>query len=209
MDINIVNILLIVFLSFFSVVVHEVFHSITAYALGDDTAKSLGRMSFNPLKHIDPVMTIIFPIFMALSGGPIFGGAKPVPVNSNKLKFGDIGMALVALSGPVANFILAFFVYGLLHVVSFDGSFQRVLVILAQINLGFFVFNLLPIPPLDGSRVLYAVAPSSIQGLMREIERYGVLIVFSLIFIFNNHFGRYMSNAIYFLLKIFKVIFNK
>lgn len=205
---NIVDILLITSLSFLSVVIHEVFHAMTAYLLGDDTAKSLGRLSFNPLKHIDPIMTIILPVFMALSGGPIFGGAKPVPINSNKLKFGDVGMALVALSGPLSNLFLAFFAYGLFHIISFNPFIQKVLVMLIQINLGFFIFNMLPIPPLDGSRILYAVAPGAIQDFMRGVERYGLFVIFSLIFIFNNYISLYMSNAVKFLLNIFETVFS-
>ena len=92
----------------FSMVLHELAHGYVAYWLGDDTAKNDGRLSLNPLRHIDPVMTIFIPLLLALTGMPVFGGAKPVPVNSHKVRGAEWGFALVALAGPLTNFILAF-----------------------------------------------------------------------------------------------------
>lgn len=98
-----------------SMMLHELAHGVVAYKLGDDTAKTEGRLTLNPLKHLDPVLSVAMPLILFLSGGPIFGGAKPVPINTRKLKHGVWGMALVAIAGPLTNFVLAFLVFLLGH----------------------------------------------------------------------------------------------
>ena len=150
-----------------SMTVHEAMHAFMGYFLGDNTAKIEGRLTLNPLKHIDPFMTILLPLTMALLGGPVFGGAKPVPFNPNRVRYGEWGAAMVALAGPLTNFFIAFLAFGigaLMGVVSNGGlvasSFLgSVIAMTVSVNLGFFVFNMLPVPPLDGSRLLYALAP--------------------------------------------------
>lgn len=170
-----------------SMVLHELAHGFVAYKLGDDTAKTDGRLTLNPLKHLDPIMSIALPLLLLLSGGPVFGGAKPVPVDSRKLKHGAWGMALVALAGPLTNILLAFlgFLLG-----CFTGAFSlaglgtlwgRVIGSFVMINLGFGIFNLIPIPPLDGSRVLYAISPDPIRRLLEKIEPFGMMIVLILV----------------------------
>lgn len=170
-----------------SMVLHELAHGFVAYKLGDDTAKTDGRLTLNPLKHLDPIMSVALPLLLLLSGGPVFGGAKPVPVNSHKLKHGAWGMALVAIAGPLTNILLAFLGFLLGY---FTGAFSlaglgtlwgRVIGSFVMINLGFGIFNLIPIPPLDGSRVLYAISPDPVRGLLEKIEPFGMMIVLILV----------------------------
>lgn len=193
-----------------SVILHELMHGVVAYALGDTTAKDEGRLSLNPLKHIDPVISVIVPLVMVILGGPVFGGAKPVPVNSRRLKGGAWGMALVAVAGPLTNFLLAFVAFLIGH---FTGGLYDtgVLgVIFAQfiyINLGFFVFNIIPIPPLDGSRVLYALAPDGAREVMEQMERsFGVWMVFLLILVAGSALTNLMSGAIMGIMRFFLMI---
>lgn len=170
-----------------SMVLHELAHGFVAYKLGDDTAKTDGRLTLNPLKHLDPIMSIALPLLLLLSGGPVFGGAKPVPVDSRKLKYGPWGMALVALAGPLTNISLAFFGFLLGY---FTGAFTlaglaslwgQVMSSFVMVNLGFGIFNLIPIPPLDGSRVLYAISPDPVRNLLEKIEPFGMMIVLILV----------------------------
>ena len=198
-----------------AVVLHEVAHGWVAYKLGDPTAKSLGRITLNPLKHIDPMMTIILPTMLILSGSPIiFGGAKPVPVNPRYFPNPRRGMVYVAAAGPITNFILAT-IFGLaLYGVSFlptpdvDSStiIPRVLLsslifnsILVNLVLG--LFNLVPVPPLDGGRIAVGLLPAGLAKALSKLERFGLLIVFALLY-----FGiieRYLSGAIGLLAKTF------
>lgn len=171
---------------FFSMVLHELMHGLTAYWLGDNTAKHQGRLTLNPLSHIDPFMTIILPLMLFASGMPIFGGAKPVPFNPEKVRGGVWGVALVAAVGPLTNLLLAFVCCVLLAIFHLDtasGVVGLILYLGMSVNLGFFAFNILPIPPLDGSRILYAIAPDYARKFLEMIEPYGVWILFGLIFI--------------------------
>ena len=199
-----------------SMTVHEAMHAFMGYFLGDNTAKIEGRLTLNPLKHIDPFMTILLPLTMALLGGPVFGGAKPVPFNPNRVRYGEWGAAMVALAGPLTNLFIAFFAFGigvLMGVVSNGGlvasSFLgSVIAMTVSVNLGFFVFNMLPVPPLDGSRLLYALAPETARRLMEQIEQYGTLVVFLLVVLFSSAIGRVMSACISTILDIFMMIFS-
>ena len=185
----ILTILLIFVIIQLSMILHELAHGLVAYWLGDDTAKAQGRLTLNPLKHLDPVMSFLMPLLLFLSGGPIFGGAKPVPINTRNLKYGVWGMALVGLAGPLTNFLIAFvaFLIGYFTGGLFDPSIVGAIFgYIVMINLGFGVFNLLPIPPLDGSRVLYAIAPDGVRNAMQSMERYGILIVLALIILLPN-----------------------
>jgi len=185
----------------FSMSLHEMAHAYVAYWLGDDTARAQGRLTLNPLKHIDPVMSVLVPLLLALSGGPIFGGAKPVPLNFSRIKGGSFGVALVAMAGPLVNLILAYLAFCLVFYsgVSVSAGWGSYAFLAVQINLGFFVFNLIPIPPLDGSRVIYALAPQFIQSAMERIERYGLFIMLGLILIFGSFLMSFMSGAINFI----------
>ncbi len=194
----------------FSMTLHEAMHAFVGYWLGDDTAKNEGRLTLNPVKHIDPFLTIILPLGLALLGGPIFGGAKPVPFRPDQVRGGDWGAALVALGGPLTNLVLAFIFFGVWVLVGAPqtGLGAAFLLTAVSVNLGFFVFNMLPIPPLDGSRVLYALAPDFVRTGMRTIEQFGIFLVFVLVLLAGPLLGAYMAGAINFFLDVFSAIFS-
>lgn len=192
----------------FSMTLHEAMHGYMSYLLGDDTAKLQGRLTLNPLKHIDPFLTIILPLLMLISGGPIFGGAKPVPFNPRNVKYGDFGVALVALSGPLMNLFIAFISFGILRFLPDTGLITDFFMTMVMVNLGFFAFNILPIPPLDGSRVLYALAPEFIQKGMQQIERYGLFLVFGLVLLGGTILSKILVAIITFFLNVFSAIFQ-
>ena len=200
-----------------SMTIHEAMHGFVAYWLGDDTAKDEGRLTLNPIKHIDPFLTIILPVMLAIIGGPIFGGAKPVPFNPNRVRYGEWGAALVAIAGPLSNLAIAFITFGLMVVLGYGSVgglglggdlLGMILQYFVVINLGFFVFNMLPIPPLDGSRVLYALAPEFVRRGMEAMEQAGIIIVFALVFLAGSLLGQIMSSMIQAILQVFTTIFG-
>ena len=193
---EVVTLIFIIVILVFSTVLHEMAHGYVAYWLGDHTAKAMGRLSLNPMVHIDPFMSIIVPVMLYLMGGPVFGGAKPVPIDTRNLKWKEWGFALVAIAGPLTNMILSFlFFLAWYFSGGNDGSGNEILQYGILINLGFALFNILPIPPLDGSRVLYALAPDFARDFMRKIEPYGLIIVYVLIYFVGSWFSLYMINA--------------
>jgi Zn-dependent protease len=206
----IINLVIILGVILFSMTLHEAMHGFVAFWLGDDTAKREGRLTLNPLKHIDPFMTILLPLGLALIGGPIFGGAKPVPFRPDWVKGGDWGSALVALGGPLTNLVIAFVFYGIwaLSGTPSEGIGAQIIMTTITVNLGFFVFNILPIPPLDGSRVLYALAPEFVRTGMRAIEQFGIFFVFIIVLVAGSLLGAYMTGAINFFIDIFSGIFR-
>ena len=200
MNFDPVRIIIVLLIAVFSVILHELAHGLIAYWLGDKTAKEAGRLTLNPLKHIDPIMSILVPVMLYILRAPVFGGAKPVPINHHNLKGKEWGMALVALAGPLTNFLLALIAFligwfsgALQH--SPEGLLYFTFAELVYLNLGFMLFNLIPIPPLDGSRVLYAIAPDFIRDIMQKMEVYGVIIVYALILIFGEVFSSLMING--------------
>lgn len=200
MNTNILYIFIILVIVLFSVILHELSHGLVAYALGDKTAKYAGRLTLNPLKHIDPYMSILVPVILYILRAPVFGGAKPVPVNYYNLKWREWGMALVAVSGPLTNFLLAFITFlighftGLLYGIGGE-LLSFIFSEMIFVNLGFMLFNLIPIPPLDGSRVLYAFSPDFFRNFLSNIERYGVIIIYVLILLFGEVFSGLMVNG--------------
>lgn len=209
MDIMQLSIVLVVILV--SMTLHEAMHGFMAYWLGDDTARAQGRLTLNPIAHIDPFLTLLLPLMLALAGLPVFGGAKPVPFNPTRVRYGEMGAALVGLAGPMTNFLLAFMLYGIFVAIGHPGEGTlagRILITGVGVNLGFFVFNMLPIPPLDGSRVLYALAPDWARRGMEWIERYGIMLVFALVLLGSSLIGRYMVAAINFIIHIFARVFG-
>lgn len=212
----ILEIIVVLIVILLSMTIHEAMHAFMGYVLGDNTAKEEGRLTLNPIRHIDPVMTILLPLIMVVLRAPVFGGAKPVPFNPNRVRFGDWGAALVALSGPITNLVIAFIVFGVgvfSGVINSAGAVQSTIFGLiistaVSVNLGFFVFNMLPIPPLDGSRILYAVAPDSVRGIMQKIEQNGILLVMIIVVLFSDVIGQVMSGCIQAILRVFMNIFG-
>lgn len=208
-DINIIYIITVLVVILISMTMHEAMHAYASYWLGDDTARLQGRLTINPIKHIDPFMTILLPLMLAISGAPVFGGAKPVPFNPNKVRGDEWGIALVAIAGPLTNFLIAFVVFGIWALVNPQVEIiNQFFMTAVYVNLGFFIFNIIPIPPLDGSRVLYALAPDFVRKVMESIERFGVMIVFAFVLIASPLLMRFMSDAMSTILNLFLFIFG-
>lgn len=164
--------------------IHEATHAFVGHKLGDDTALEHGRVSFNPLKHIDPVTTVLLPIVtLVMFGVPILA-AKPVPFNPLRVKWDEFGAALIAFAGPLSNLAMAIVGGLVFRIVATPGLITHALTIFVAVNIGIFIFNMVPIPPLDGSRVLYAFAPEPVQEFMSRMESFGLLIVFALVIMF-------------------------
>jgi Zn-dependent protease len=160
---------------------HEMMHAFTGLKLGDTTAADEGRVSLNPLRHIDPVTTVLLPIITLIAFGVPILAAKPVPFNPNRVRFDEFGAALIAAAGPFTNLALAVIGGLLAHLAGGNDTLFNILSIFVSVNVGLFIFNLVPIPPLDGSRVLYAFAPEVVQDFMAQLESIGIFIVFALV----------------------------
>jgi len=185
----------------FAITLHEVAHGWLAWLLGDDTAKRLGRLSLNPLRHVDPVGTVAVPLVMMLLGGFIFGWAKPVPVDFERLRNPKRDMALVALAGPGANLLMAL-IWALLarFGVWLEWSYVSVPLIYMGaagifFNLILMILNLLPVPPLDGGRVLVGVLPNRWAAMVSQLEPYGMPIL--LLLLVSGMLGRILGPVIY------------
>ena len=169
----------------FAITLHEAAHGWVASKFGDHTARMMGRVTLNPVKHIDPVGTILVPaVLLILSTGFIFGWAKPVPINFNALRSPKSGMIWVALAGPGANLIMAIgwlFVFFLAIKMNIP-ILQRMADAGILINILLAVFNLLPIPPLDGSRVISALLPNPLAYRYNQLEQYGLFILIGLMY---------------------------
>ena len=202
----IIGIVVVLGVILISMILHELAHGLVAYWLGDDTAKSDGRLTLNPLKHLDPILSLALPLLLYLLGGPVFGGAKPVPVNTLRLKGGAWGMALVAVVGPLTNFLIALMAFligiatGVLTATGSDYATsdlaRTIFTQFIMVNLGFGIFNLIPIPPLDGSRVLYALAPDGARRFLSFIEQYGLVVVLILVWFGGSILSSLMYNGI-------------
>lgn len=192
--------------------IHEAAHAWTAALCGDTTAKDMGRITLNPLAHIDPIMTVVLPAFLLIvsQGQFVFGGAKPVPVNFHRLRHPWRDMSIVALAGPFSNLLLAFLFMAAAHFFIKTGLYNgaseypyaRTLDLLPSVlmqavgfNLLLTVFNLVPIPPLDGSRVMAWLLPPGLRGPYVAIERFGLLIV--ILITTSSVFMRFLHNATY------------
>lgn len=172
----------------FSAILHEVSHGLAARALGDKTAEYAGRLTLNPIVHLDLFGSIIMPIFLwiASGGGFLFAYAKPVPYNPYNLKNQQWGPAAVGFAGPATNFILAAAMAALIRVELFGVGTADFLFRVLIINVSLAVFNLVPIPPLDGSKILYALLPSKYDHIKIQLERYGIWVVLIFIFFFSH-----------------------
>lgn len=172
-----------------SVVVHELSHGYAAYFMGDPTARLAGRLTLNPVKHLDPVGSLIVPTLAYMIGGFIIGWAKPVPYNPYNLSDKRWGTAFVAVAGALSNLFIAI-IFGLL--IRFSSalgieteSFINIASIIVFINIILAIFNLIPIPPLDGSKVLFSVLPYRLDFVREFLERYWLVFIFLLLFFFG------------------------
>lgn len=179
----------------FSVGLHEAMHAFVAHKLGDRTAYDEGRVTLNPLKHIDILTTVLLPFIMIVIGAPPIFAAKPVPFNALALRYGEYGVALVGLAGPLTNLMLAVAAALVLRTGLAPGStLFDPLIIFMQINIGLFVFNMIPFPPLDGSRLLYAFAPDPLRRVMEQIEAMGFLVLLFVLILLFPVIGPVISN---------------
>lgn len=180
---SVLNLVYLVFALIMALTLHEFAHALAGNWLGDETARREGRLSLNPLAHIDPVMTVLLPAVLIIFHSPvIFGAARPVPFNPWALRWGKWGAALVAAAGPAMNLLLAIFFALWLRYVPLNGTIVPLFIAIITINVFFMVFNLIPLPPLDGSRIAYAAIPP-IRPLFDQLERHGLVIIFGLILI--------------------------
>lgn len=200
MDIIITILLIIILL--FSVIIHELAHGYTAYYLGDPTAEYEGRLTLNPIKHLDPFGSIILPILLFFIRSPIlFGWAKPVPVNPYNFRDKKYGELKVSVAGPVSNFALAIF-FGLIFrfipdsLVAITPGIGVALTYIVIINIWLAIFNLIPIPPLDGSWILFSFLPAKAERLRIFLQQYGILILMLLI-LFAGSFWFRITNSIF------------
>lgn len=171
-----------------SLSLHEVAHGWVALKCGDPTARDLGRLSLNPIVHIDPIWTIVIPAFTYMTSGMLFGGAKPVPVDFRRLRHPLRDMALVAAAGPLTNLAIAALFLVALKAADASGTYEatdllpRVLEGTVRFNIILFVFNLIPIPPLDGSRIMTWLLPAGIREPYASLERFGMFLIIALMF---------------------------
>jgi Zn-dependent protease len=175
----------------FSLTVHEMAHAWTADRLGDPLARTLGRVSFNPLVHADPIGTFLFPLLAMLGNVPLLGWAKPVPVDVRRLRYGRRGFVLVAAAGPASNLLLAFTAAALLTVLpvspvtmgetSVSAPLATLFSRAVQLNVLLAVFNMLPIPPLDGGNVLSGLLPSGLAAGFDRLRPYGFFFLYALL----------------------------
>lgn len=199
---QIADTLFVVFVIIFSAIVHEVMHGVAADYLGDKTARYAGRLTLNPIPHIDLFGSIILPVFFALSGSPIFFGyAKPVPYNPYNLRPGRFSEAIVAGAGPLSNLVIAI-VFAVLIRSGIFGAIGNILLLVVVVNVMLCFFNLIPVPPLDGSKVLEPLLPRSLQFTYTQWRSrlemnplIGMLVVVLLIYAFGGIWGTFIYSV--------------
>jgi len=195
---NFFLILVLIAILIFSIMIHEIAHGLAALWQGDWTAQQAGRLTLNPLKHLDPWGSFIIPFFLIISGvGIVFGWAKPVPYNPYNLRDQKYGPAIVGMAGPLSNLILALTAGVLMRLflvmgVSSSAFIFIVLALFVQTNLLLLIFNLLPIPPLDGSKLLFTFLPIS-EHTKQLLEQYGFVFLLLFLYLFSGVFGVIVS----------------
>ncbi len=181
-----------------SMALHELAHAWTAWRLGDPTARSEGRLTLNPVRHIDPLGTAMFGLtYFGSAGNFLFGWAKPVPVNPGYFRSPQRGMAVVAVAGPLTNFaialvLLAYFFHG---ADGLSSTVRDVLVLSIRVNVVLGVFNLLPIPPLDGSRIVGALMDDDTYRRWSALDQYGMIALLALFLLFQRPFSILLRSA--------------
>lgn len=170
----------------YSVILHEVAHGWTAKRLGDYTASSAGRLTLNPISHIDPFLTVLLPLTLLFIGSPVvLAGAKPVPINPNNFKRHNRDIALTAASGPLVNLVIAVIFAIIINLFNLNLRTYQSLTFGIYINILLLIFNLLPIPPLDGSKVIGGFLPKSIAQKWLSLEKYGLIFILLILMSFN------------------------
>lgn len=189
MSVDWINLVILIPILVLSMACHELAHGWIAFKLGDPTAKRAGRLTFNPIKHMDPLGTAMF-FITYIFGGVVFGWAKPIPVSPYYFKNRQRDMGIVGAAGPITNFILAIILILIVRWTKVDlyGRVFEILFLAFQVNIVLGLFNLIPIPPLDGSRVLGAFLPRNAYEKWVEVDRYGMFIVIIVIVVFRNQF---------------------
>jgi len=187
----------------FSVVIHEISHGYAAYLLGDPTAKYAGRLTFNPVKHLDVWGSVVIPFLLILSNaGVVFGWAKPVPYNPYNLRNQKWGPAMVGIAGPASNMLLVIIAGLSMHYLNGSGSIWfDFFGIMARINILLLIFNMLPIPPLDGSKLLFTILPISEQT-KATLEQYGFVILLAFVFLFHHAISSLVNTGWLFFLEL-------
>ncbi|TSC61655.1 MAG: peptidase M50 [Parcubacteria group bacterium Athens0416_74] len=187
----------------FSAVIHEVMHGVAADRLGDPTARYAGRLTLNPIPHLDPIGSVLLPILLAFSGASFFfAWAKPVPYNPFNLRPGRFSEAIVAAAGPLSNLVLALITGLLMQTVSLAPEVNAVLFLIVVVNVMLFLFNLFPIPPLDGSKILSSLLPGAIGRVYDEWRMrmesnpfLGMGLVLVIIVVFGQAFGAFVFSV--------------
>ncbi|QQS27103.1 site-2 protease family protein [bacterium] len=194
---SLLEIVNLIFIYVVAITIHEYSHAFAAHQLGDPTAKEEGRLTLNPMAHIDPLTTLALPVLLILAGSPvIFGAARPVPFTPYMVRGGKKGAALIALAGPASNLVLAAIIALVIRLVpSLALAGSGLLISMMTVNIALALFNLLPIPPLDGSRILYAFVPSNMQDVMERFERTGPIIILVLFLVGYPFIAPYLGTA--------------
>jgi Zn-dependent protease len=199
----------IIFLVFYSIIIHEFSHSFMAYWLGDDSAKRAGRLTLNPLKHIDWFGTVILPLFLYLTSGFIYGYAKPVPFNPYNFKNLKRDSGLTGLAGPLSNFLVAIFFALIFHLCGFSVVIKYICFFVIYLNLLLAFFNLIPVPPLDGSKVIGMFLTDQAYYKWTMQERKGMMYLFAFIIITTllgwNIIGKIIIPPVKFVMQIMGV----
>src|SRR3989338_1328625 len=193
-NMDLLSILTLLVILLFSAILHEIAHGFVAERLGDPTARLAGRLTLNPKNHIDPIMSVLLPLILLISGSPIiFGAAKPVPVDPFNLRDGRKDLALVSLAGPLTNIMIAIAASLILKII--PNSSDLILENIVRLNLLLAIFNLIPIPPLDGSKIFALVLPEKLANAFLSLGSIGIFIIF---FLLLFPIGGFSFGAIFF-----------